>query len=515
MHTGGTRGTPVLQEARRRRIASIEQRITRSYDATTARPGRRHKDTRMDTELLSRIQFAVTIGFHFLFPPISIGLAWLLVVIETIAWKSGSDAYDRAGRFFGKLLGLTFAMGVATGIVMEFQFGTNWDRYSRVVGDIFGAPLAAEGVFAFFLESGFLGLYLFGRSRVSKKIHVLSIFMVAIGATLSAFWIIVANSWMQTPDGYTVAAIAPGAPPYVPGTPIDPTLYRAELTSFWAAVFNPSTMVRYLHTMAAAIVCGAFFMAGGAAWILRRDSANAMARGALKVSVIGGLIFSVLVAFPFGHEHAQQVARTQPEKFAAIEGLYTTQSRAPLVFFAYPQTAPPNLRARIEVPGLLSWLAFGDINAEIKGIDQFPPDRIPPLWLTFVSFHNMVLLGMFFIAVMALGAWLLYRGKLHTSRRVLMLFIIGVPLSLAACQFGWVAAEVGRQPWIVYGLMLTKDAYSVTVPAGQVLASLLIFGAVYLLLLVLYLYLLIGKLNHEAQGAAASAPAADGLASGL
>jgi len=282
----------------------------------------------MNVEILSRIQFAFTIGFHFLFPPISIGLAWLLVIVEWLAWRKRDATYERAGVFFAKLLGLNFAVGVATGIVMEFQFGTNWARYSKFVGDIFGAPLAAEGVFAFFLESGFLGLYLFGRKRVSKGWHWFSILMVAVGATLSAFWIIVANSWQQTPAGYVIHN------------------GRAELTDFWAAVFNPSTPWRYLHTVFAALVCGAFFMAGAAGYLVRKASNEesvAVGKRCMKVALIFGLVCSVLVGFPFGHEHARQVARTQPEKFAAIEGLYTSQKGAPLVFFALPFNEPPHL----------------------------------------------------------------------------------------------------------------------------------------------------------------------------
>jgi cytochrome d ubiquinol oxidase subunit I len=432
----------------------------------------------MDPILLARLQFAFTIGFHFLFPPITIGLAWLLVILEYLGWRRNDETYVRLGRFFGRILGLTFAVGVATGIVMEFQFGTNWAEYSKFVGDIFGAPLAAEGVFAFFLESGFLGLYLFGRGRVSKRMHWFSMLMVAVGATLSAFWIIVANSWQQTPAGYTIRN------------------GRAELTDFWAAVFNPSTVVRYFHTVDAALVTGAFFVAGISAYLMLKGKETELARKSLRIALLFGLAVSFLEVMPSGHEHARQVARTQPEKFAAIEGLYTSRDAAPLVMFAYPTDKPPTLHAPIEIPGLLSWMAFGDPNATVKGLNEFPYDEVPPLWLTFVSFHNMVLLGMYFIVVMAYGVYLLYRKRLWNRTKFLKLLVWSIPLPLAACQLGWIAAEVGRQPWIVYRLLKTTDAVSITVTSGELLFSLILFTIVYALLGGLYIYLLVKKVRH-------------------
>jgi cytochrome d ubiquinol oxidase subunit I len=432
----------------------------------------------MDALLLARLQFALTVGFHFLFPPITIGLAWLLVVVETLGWVKKDDIYVRIGKFFGKILGLTFAVGVATGIVMEFQFGTNWAEYSKFVGDIFGAPLAAEGVFAFFLESGFLGLYLFGRGRVSKGVHWFSALMVAVGATISAFWIIVANSWQQTPAGFVVRN------------------GRAELTSFAEAVFNPSTLIRYFHTVDAALITGAFFMAGISAYLILKKKEVAVAKKALTVAVVFGLIVSVLEVLPFGHEHARQVARTQPEKFAAIEGLYTSETGAPLVLFAVPTQMPPELKGKIEIAGMLSWLAFGDVNAHISGLNEFPPDTIPPLWLTFVSFHNMVVLGMYFILLMVIAAFYLYRGTLWERPRLLKLMLWSMPLPLIACQLGWIAAEVGRQPWIVYGLLRTSQAASIAVSAGEILFSIVLFGLVYLALGVLYIFLLARKIRQ-------------------
>jgi cytochrome d ubiquinol oxidase subunit I len=439
----------------------------------------------MDAVLLARIQFAVTIGFHFLFPPITIGLAWLLVVVEGIGWKSGDEAWIRAGRFFAKLFALTFAVGVATGIVMEFQFGTNWASYSRFVGDIFGAPLAAEGVFAFFLESGFLGLYLFGRNRISKGAHWFAILMVAVGATISAFWIIVANSWQQTPAGYVVNEVAG----------------RAELTSFMEAVFNPSTLPRFFHTIMAALVSGSFFMAGFSALLLLRNRSSLAAKKTLMLALAAGFIFSLLTAFPTGHEHARQVAETQPEKFAAIEGLYAGQSGAPLVLFGLLSPTPPELRAKVEIPSMLSWMAFGDVNAHVKGIKDFPSDTVPrgaELWLSFVSFHNMVILGTYFIAVCGLG--LLWRQSLVEKRWFLKLLAFSIPLPLAACQFGWVAAEVGRQPWIVYGLLKTRDAASIAVSAGEILFSLILFSLIYLALGALWLFLLARKVKAGIEG---------------
>jgi len=439
----------------------------------------------MDALFLARLQFAFTIGFHFLFPPISIGLAWLLVIMEGLGWRKGDEGYVRMGKFFGKLLALTFAIGVATGIVMEFQFGTNWALYSKFVGDIFGAPLAAEGIFAFFLESGFLGLYLFGRNKVSKAVHWFSILMVAVGATISAFWIIVANSWQQTPAGYVLRN------------------GRAELTSFYDAVFNPSTVIRYLHTVDAALIAGAFFVAGIAAYLILNRKEVELAKRAMKIAVIFGLITSLLELMPFGHEHARQVARTQPEKFAAIEGLYTTQSGAPLVFFAIPIVKPPELKAKIELSGLLSWMAFGDVNAQIKGINEFPSENIPPLWLTFVSFHNMVVLGLYFIGVTLYAYIQLCKKKLFETTWLLKLFVWSIPLPLAACQLGWIAAEVGRQPWIVYGLLKTSEAHSATVTAEEILFSIILFGLVYLLLGILYIYILVREVNHGPQSAKA------------
>lgn len=447
----------------------------------------------MDALLLARIQFAFTIGFHFIFPPISIGLAWMLVVVEGLGWRRNDDDYRRAGRLFGKLLAITFAVGVATGIVMEFQFGTNWSTYSKYVGDIFGAPPAAEGIFAFFLESGFMGLYLFGRDRVSPGVHWFSALMVAVGSTLSAFWIIVANSWQQTPAGFVIRN------------------GRAELTDFWAAVFNPSTLPRYFHTVTAALVTGAFVMAGVAAYHLLKDSRSMFARKALKVAVIAGLLFAVAEVFPFGHIHAQQVARTQPAKFAAIEGLYVGQSSAPAVLFALPFEDPPALRAAVEIPGLLSWLAFGDVNAPVQGLDAFPEDERPPLWLTFVSFHNMVVLGLYFIGIMALAAWRLRGGRLFGDRRLLEMLVWSVPLPVVACELGWTAAEVGRQPWIVHKLLRTAESHSPTVSAGEIYFSLALFGLVYLALGALWLFLMIRQAKAVPAVAAAPATSAGGL----
>jgi cytochrome d ubiquinol oxidase subunit I len=417
----------------------------------------------------------MTIGFHFLFPPLSIGLGWMIFISEMFGRRN--QDYKAIGYFFGKVLGLIFAVGVATGIVMEFQFGTNWSEYSKFVGDIFGAPLAAEGLFAFFLESTFLGLYIFGRKKVSKGVHVFSSLMVAVGATISAFWIIVANSWQQTPAGFIIQN------------------NRAELTDFWAAVFNPSTLVRFFHTVDAALISGAFLWAGISAYMILKNKQTEIAKVSLKFAIIFGLIVSLLEVYPFGHEHGRELAKYQPEKFAAIMGLYTSQNAAPMALFAFPTDRPPDLKAKIEIPGMLSWLALGDVNGRLKGINEFPREDIPPLFLTFVSYHNMVILGMYFILIMALSAYKIYKKTLWENKKLLRVLFWSIPLPLVACQLGWIAAEVGRQPWIVYHLLKTKDAVSVTVGAGEILFSIILFALIYILLFSVLFVLLKKKIN--------------------
>ena len=432
----------------------------------------------MDVLFLSRLQFALTIGFHFIFPPISIGLAWFLVVVEGIGWKTGNDLYVRMAKYFAKLLAITFAMGVATGIVMEFQFGTNWAQYSKFVGDIFGAPLAAEGIFAFFLESVFLGLYLFGRNKVSKGVHWLSSFLVALGATISGFWIIAANSWQQTPTGYVLRN------------------GRAEMTNFADTIFNPSTMIRYLHTIDSTLIVGAFFVAGIAAYLLLKNSKDEIGRSAMKLAVIGGLIFSLLEVYPLGDQHSRQVARTQPEKFAALMGVYTTGTNVPLVIFAIPTSNPPALKMEIGIPSMLSFLTFDSTSATIRGTNEFPADELPPLKTSFITYHGMVALGMYFVAIMLLAVFLLYRKKLWENTLVLKLLLFSIPLPVIAIELGWAAAEVGRQPWIVYKLLRTRDAISPNLSAGEVLFSIFLFGVVYLFLFIVYLYLMFKKVKQ-------------------
>jgi len=425
----------------------------------------------MDAVLLARLQFAFTAGFHFIFPPLTIGLAWLIFWVLTKYKNTGSNFYRPMARFWIKLFVISFAVGIATGIPLEFQFGMNWSEYSRFVGDIFGAPLAAEGIFAFFLESVFIAVLIFGWNRVSVKTLWFSSLMVAIGSTLSAFWIIVANSWQQTPQGYHMVA------------------GRAELANFWAAVFNPSTIPRYLHTVDAALVTGAFFMLGVSAWFILKHRHLDFAKESLKIALVVAFLASGLLLI-LGHYHAVQVAMTQPEKLAAIEGLFETQSAAPALIFGIPDAENETMRAAVKIPGLLSLLAFGKLDAQVKGLKAFPKDEWPPLGMTFYPFHLMVALGMYFILLTLGGIYLWWRGQIFENKLFLKLALWSIPLPFIANEFGWITAEVGRQPWIVYHLLKTKDAVSVSVPAWQVLASLILFVIVYAFLFFIWLYLI-------------------------
>jgi cytochrome d ubiquinol oxidase subunit I len=436
----------------------------------------------MDAVLLARLQFAVTMCFHFIFPPVTIGLGFMLCLVEWRGWRRNDEVYVRMGRLFGKLFAITFATGIASGIVMLFQFGTNWAPYSRFVANVFGAPLAAEGFFAFFLESTFMGLYLFGRGRVSKGVHWFSLFMVSLAAgTVSAFFIIAANSWQQTPAGYVLRN------------------GRAELTNLYEAIFNPSTLPRYCHVIVAALLTGAFIFASVGAWHVLRDRNSLVGRKALLLGVVFGLVFSFLEVMPFGHMQAHQVAHTQPEKFAAIEGLYISQKAAPLVIFAIPFTEPPppELKAKVELPGLLSYLAFGSVDAHVQGINQFPRENWPPLFITFATFHGMTALGFFFIFLMVFAAYRLIRGKLYDDRWLLKVLVWSVPLPLIAIQLGWITAEVGRQPWIVYKLFRTIEGASPAVSAQQIGFSITLFAVIYVALFAAYLFLMIRKAKEE------------------
>lgn len=438
----------------------------------------------MDPVFLSRVQFGLTAGFHFLFPPLTIGLSWLIFWMMT-KWKRTDDPfYRRMARFWLKLFIVSFAIGVATGITLEFQFGTNWSNYSRYVGDIFGAPLAAEGIFSFFLESAFLGVLIFGWNRVSKWKLWFSSLMVAVGATLSAFWIIVANSWQQTPAGYTIRN------------------GRAELTDFWAAVFNPSTLPRYFHTVDAAIMTGAMFMLGVSAWFLLKGRHTEFAQRSLRMALIVAFISSV-VQLPIGHDHGGQVARTQPAKLAAMEGIFKTQTQAPSLLFGVLDKENEVVRYAIGIPGMLSWLAFGDVNAEVKGMDAFKPEDRPPLPYTFYTFRVMVLIGFWCIGLTGLGLLLLRGGRVYRNRFFLTLALWSIPLPFLASQVGWFSAEFGRQPWAVHGLLRTSEASSPTVPAAQILTSIILFSIVYTMLSCLWVYLLRKEILHgpeEADG---------------
>ncbi len=427
----------------------------------------------MDPVLLARIQFGLTAAVHFLFPPVSIGLAWLIAYITWKRWKTGEPAWESMSRFWPRILGLIFAAGVASGIAMEFQFGTNWSAYSRYVGDIFGSPLAAEGVFAFFLESGFLGVLILGRERVPKGFYWFSALMVAIGSTLSAFWIIVANSWQQTPTAYQIVG--------------EGVYRRAELTDFWAAVFNPSTLPRYTHTVIASIFTGGLFMAGISAWYLLRREHQEFARRSLQIGLTVAAVFSLLI-LATGHLHSVQVARTQPAKLAAFEALFEDTAGAGLVVWGFPDVSARTLRLGIKLPRMLSFLIDFDPNSVVPGLERFPVEEWPPVALAFYPYHIMVLLGGWFILV---AWWGVLMGKRRFENRAyLRALLYSIPLPWLALELGWMAAEFGRQPWAVYGLLKTKDAVSVVVPAWQILTTIILFIVVYAFILALLIYLL-------------------------
>ncbi len=442
----------------------------------------------LDAVLLARLQFALTVAFHFLFPPLTIGMAWLIVGMLNRYRKTG-DPFDRSlARFWVRLFGISFAVGVATGITMEFQFGTNWERYSRFMGDIFGAPLAAEALSAFFLESTFLGVLLLGWNRVSRGVLWFSGLMVAIGSTLSGFWILLANSWQQTPAGYRIVGD------------------RAEMTDWYLAFFNPSMWPRFFHTIDAALMTGSLFVLGVSAWYLLQGRFQVFAARCAKQAMIWFAV-AALLQWPLGHWHAQNTGKHQPAKLAAYEAHFESMSRAPMNLIGWPNLEKQRLDFPIQIPGLLSFLSGNDVNHVVIGLKAFPRDEWPPVIPLFFTFRAMVGLGTLFALYALLGLWLLRRGSLLTARPFLWLTILMVPLPFVANNLGWFVTEVGRQPWIVQGLLRTNDAVSVVVPAWQVLATIIAFLGVYALVFAAWA-LVVGKIiaagPEEAAGEGAS-----------
>ena len=434
----------------------------------------------MDVATLSRMQFAFTAAFHFLFPPLSIGLGLILVVMEGMYLRTRDPLYHRMARFWVKVFGLVFAIGVASGIVLEFQFGTNWSTYSRFVGDVFGSALAAEGIFAFFLESGFLAILLFGWNRVSDRVHFFATCMVALGAHFSAVWIIVANSWQQTPSGYHIVDSATGP--------------RAEITDFWAVVFNPSSIQRLSHTVSAAWQSGAFLVLSVGAFYLLRRRHEDFAAASMKIALAVALVASLL-QLATGHWSAVGVAEHQPAKLAAFEAHYPESAPADMYVVGWVDQGQEEVRFGLKMPGMLSYLIHFDASADVPGLRAFSPDDRPPVNVVFQTYHLMVAIGMALITLSVVSLIYLWRGRLFETRWLLRVLVAAVVLPLAAAQLGWISAEVGRQPWVVYNLLRTVDAYSPTVGAAEVTTSLALFGAVYALLAAVFLFLLDMKIR--------------------
>jgi cytochrome d ubiquinol oxidase subunit I len=448
---------------------------------------------------LSRFQFALTIMFHYLFPPLSIGLGGILVIMEALYLKTGRVEYEAMTKFWTKIFAVNFAMGVATGITMEFEFGTNWATYSRYVGDVFGSALAAEGIFAFFLESGFLAVLVFGWDKVSPRMHFFSTCMVALGAFFSSIWIVIANSWQQTPAGFHIVGQGLGA--------------RAEITDFWAMVFNPSSMQRLAHTVIGAYVLAAFFVMSITAYYILNGRHLNFAKKSFTIGLVVATVASLAEPIS-GDLQGKRVAQTQPAKLAAMEGVFHTgQGPTPLYLFGQPDAKEQEVKYGIAIPGLLSLMAYGDLHKPVAGLDQFPQRDWPPVVPTFQAFHVMVWLGILFVALTLIGLYFRWKGTIFEKRWLLWVFVLAVPLPYVANEFGWMTAEVGRQPWVVYGLLRTSDALSKAVVASQVLGSIIMFIVIYALLFVVWVFVLDSKIKHgpEEAGTVPSAPATGGL----
>lgn len=435
----------------------------------------------MDVEILARIQFAFTVAFHYIYPPLSIGIGLIMVIMEGMYLRTGEKVYENMAKFWTKIFALTFGIGVATGIVMEFEFGTNWATYSRYVGDVFGSALAAEGIFAFALESGFLGVLLFGWNRVSPIVHFIATLGVWLGSMFSAVWIVVANSWQQTPAGYHIVGEGMEA--------------RAEITDFWAMVFNPSSVDRLTHVWLGALLAGAFLVLSVHAYYLLKNRHVELSKGAFKIALIVATIFSLGQLFT-GHHSAEGVAENQPAKLAALEGHFDSLAVADMYILGWVDKKNQEVTG-LKVPGGLTFLLHQDFKTPVTGLNAFAEeDRPTALNAIFQFYHLMVAIGMALIGLTLYGSYSWWRGTLFQQKWLLRIFVFAVILPQLANQFGWFAAEMGRQPWVVYGHLRTSDALSQAVTAGQVWFSLIMFTFIYTVLFLLFIYLLNKKIKH-------------------
>jgi cytochrome bd ubiquinol oxidase subunit I len=433
-----------------------------------------------DPALWHRLQFAFTITYHYLFPQLTMGLALLIVVLKAAGLRTGDERWDDAARFWIRIFGINFAVGVVTGVPMEFQFGTNWAAFSKYAGGVIGQTLAMEGLFAFFLESSFLGLLVFGEGRLGRRAHFLAAVALFAGSWLSGYFIICTNAFMQYPTGH---AVGPGG-----------ALYLAD---FWTFLLNPWAIAQYAHNMMAAVVTGSFVMAAVGAYYALQDLHRDQARRFLHVGVVGGLVSSILVAFPTGDRQAKLVAQHQPVSLAAMEGHFETGAKVGIVLIGQPNVREKRLDNPIVVPGFLSFLAFGTFHAEVAGLDRFPEDTWPDnIELLYYAFHVMAGLGTLLIGVMGLATLLLWRDLLLHSRAMLWVLMLAFPFPYIATTAGWMTAELGRQPWLVYGLMRTSQGSSPLVHSGTVLFTLIGFAGLYFVLGVLFLFLIGREIAH-------------------
>ena len=430
--------------------------------------------------LVHRLHFAFTVTFHYLFPQLTMGLAPLIVILKTLATRYQDETYNRAARFWARIFGINFVIGVVTGIPLEFQFGTNWSHFSRYAGGVIGQTLAMEGMFAFFLESAFLGLFLYGEKRLGPRGPWWAAFAVFLGSWLSGFFIVATDAWMQYPVGYATAADG-----------------SVQLSSFWALVLNPWAWWQYAHNMSGAVITGAFVMASVGAFYLLWGKFEDYGRIFLRVGVVTALIASLLQIFPTGDSQGRMVAFHQPVTLAAMEALFQTQPGAPIVLVGQPNVEEHKIDNPLQVPNALSFLTYRRWKAEVKGLEAFPQDQWPTnIELLYFSYHIMVGLGTLFIAIAVLAVSLLWFGKLFSSRWVLWILLLTLPFPYIANTAGWMTAELGRQPWLVYGLMRTADGYSKTVSAGNGIFTLLGFMGMYTVLGILFLLLVRREIEH-------------------